>query len=516
MPPQGTTPELPTESGRALRREGALCYNFAMDRQAILDELRAVLGPDGVLHEPDDLALYEYDGSIDKGRPDFVVFPRTTDDVVAIAQIATRAQAPFFPRGAGTGLSGGAIADQGGITLAMARMNHILDVDPVNLRASVQPGVVNADISAYVAGYGLYYVPDPSSQRACTIGGNVAENSGGPHCLAYGMTTNHVLGLEVVLPDGAVIETDISAPGYDLTGMLVGSEGTLGIVTKIMVRLMPLAEAVRTLLVVFGTVDAASEAVSAIIADGTIPAAVEMMDNTAIVAVEAAKKCGYPLDAAAVLLIDVEGLRDGLDELSEHVSAICRANGASEVRAPQTAAEREKLWSGRKGAFGAMGRLAPSYYVQDGVIPRSKLPQVLRQVEAIGRKYEVRIANVFHAGDGNLHPLILFDERDEALTVKVIEAGNEILQACIDAGGSITGEHGVGLEKRDLMAKLYSADDLGAMARLKAAFNPDNLLNPCKTFPATKMCIETWHKRRELIRKPARMLTGEWGGMPIP
>ncbi|MBI5877096.1 MAG: FAD-binding protein [Chloroflexi bacterium] len=487
-----------------------------MEHQAILAALRAVLGPDGVLHEPADLALYEYDASIDKGRPDFVVFPRTTEDVVAIAQIATRERIPFFPRGAGTGLSGGAVADQGGITLAMSRMNHILAVDPVNMRATVQPGVVNADISAAVAGYGLYYVPDPSSQRACTIGGNVAENSGGPHCLAYGMTTNHVIGLEVVLPDGAVIETDTNAPGYDLTGVLVGSEGTLGIVTKCVIRLMPLAEAVRTLLVVFGTVEQASEAVSAIIADGTIPAAIEMMDNTAIVAVEAAKRCGYPTDAAAVLLIDVEGLNEGLDELSERIGAICEANGATDIRAPQGAAEREKLWSGRKGAFGAMGRLAPSYYVQDGVIPRSKLPQVLRQIGEIGRKNELRIANVFHAGDGNLHPLILFDERDEALTIKVIEAGNEILQACIDAGGSITGEHGVGLEKRDLMAKLYSADDLGAMTRLKAAFNPDNLLNPCKMFPATKMCIETWHRRREIIRRPIKELSDAWGGMPIP
>jgi glycolate dehydrogenase FAD-linked subunit len=487
-----------------------------MDRQKILAELQSLLGSRGVLHEEADLALYEYDGSIEKGRPDFVAFPRTTEDVSAIAKLATREKIPFAPRGAGTGLSGGAVADQGGITVAMSRMNKILEIDPLNLRAVVQPGVVNADISAAVARYGLYYVPDPSSQKACTIGGNVAENSGGPHCLAYGVTTNHTLGLELVLPDGEVIETDVNAPGYDVTGLVVGSEGTLGIVTKIVIRLMPLPEAVRTMLVSFNTVEAASEAVSAIIADGTVPAAIEMMDNTAIIAVEAAKRCGYPTDAGAVLLIDVEGLRDGLADLVAHIGGICKLNGATEVRIAQSAQERDKYWSGRKGAFGAMGRLAPSYYVQDGVIPRSQLPAVLRKVGEIGARYELRIANVFHAGDGNLHPLILFDERDEALTARVIEAGNEIIQACIDAGGSITGEHGVGIEKRDLMARLYSADDLLAMARVKDAFNPDNLLNPCKTFPATKMCLEVSHKRRALLKKPVKLKSLSMGGMPIP
>jgi glycolate oxidase len=487
-----------------------------MDRENVLHDLLALLGVRGVLHEESDLALYEYDGSIEKGRPDFVVFPQTTAQVAAIARISAREQVPLTPRGAGTGLSGGSVADQGGITVAMNRMNRILEVDPLNLRAVVQPGVVNADISAAVAPYGLYYVPDPSSQRACTIGGNVAENSGGPHCLAYGVTTNHTLGLEVVLPDGEIIHTDVNAPGYDLTGILVGSEGTLGIVTEIVIRLMPLPESVKTLLVTFATVEAASEAVSAIIADGTVPAAIEMMDNTAIIAVEAAKHCGYPTAAGAVLLIDVEGLVDGLADLVAHIGDICQANGASEVRIAQSSQERDKYWSGRKGAFGAMGRLAPSYYVQDGVIPRSKLPAVLRQVAEIGARYDLRIANVFHAGDGNLHPLILFDDRDEALTAKVIEAGNEIIQACIDAGGSITGEHGVGLEKRDLMARLFSAADLDAMARVKTCFNPDGLLNPCKLFPATKMCLEISHKRRAGIRKPVKPTANVLGGMPIP
>jgi glycolate oxidase len=487
-----------------------------MDRLRILTELQGLLGQRGVLHHEADLALYEYDGSIERGRPDFVVFPQTTEHVSAIARIATREQVPFSPRGAGTGLSGGAVADQGGITVALSRMNKILEIDPVNLQAVVQPGVVNSDISTAVKQYGLYYVPDPSSQKACTIGGNVAENSGGPHCLAYGVTTNHTLGLEVVLPDGEVMQTDINAPGYDLTGLIVGSEGTLGIVTKVTIRLMPLPESIRTVLVSFNSVETASEAVSAIIANGTVPAAIEMMDNTAIIAVEAAKRCGYPTDAGAVLLIDVEGLADGLDAVVDHIADICKANGATEVRVAQSVQERDKYWSGRKGAFGAMGRLAPSYYVQDGVIPRSQLPAVLHKVAEIGAKYELRIANVFHAGDGNLHPLILFDERDEALTAKVIEAGNEIIQACIDAGGSITGEHGVGLEKRHLMAHLFTADDLAAMARVKDAFNPSGLLNPCKTFPATKMCLEVSHKRRSAMKKPVKLNLLSLGGMPIP
>jgi glycolate oxidase len=313
-----------------------------------------------------------------------------------------------------------------------------------------------------------------------------------------------------------VIETDVNAPGYDLTGLLVGSEGTLGIVTKVVVRLVPLSEVVRTLLVSFNTVETASEAVSAIIASGTIPAAIEMMDNTSIIAVEAAKHCGYPTDAGAVLLIDVEGLREGMTESVAQIEQICTANGATEVRIAQSPQEREKYWSGRKGAFGAMGRLAPSYYVQDGVIPRSKLPQVLHQVNEIGAKYQLRIANVFHAGDGNLHPLILFDERDEQVTEQVVAAGNEIIQACIDAGGSITGEHGVGIEKRDLMARLYDAPSLQAMLRIKAAFNPDNLLNPCKAFPASKMCLEVSQKRRAALKRPVKLSRTVLGGLPIP
>lgn len=492
-----------------------------MDKPRLVGELEALLGLRSVLFEDEDLALYEYDGSVERGRPDLVVFPRTTEHVRAVVRIANREKLPYQPRGAGTGLSGGAVADQGGILLALARMKAI-QVDLPNLCARVQPGVVNYDITLAVASQGLYFVPDPSSQKACTIGGNVAENSGGPHCLAYGVTTNHILGLEVVLPDGEVAEIGGAAldrPGYDLTGLLVGSEGTLGIVTAAIVKLTPVSEAVRTLLAVFPDVDTASNAVSAIIAAGTVPAAMEMMDHTAILAVEAAKRCGYPTDAGAVLLIDVESVREGLDDSVEAISGICRAQGAYEIRTPQSAEEREKLWAGRKGAFGAMGRLAPNYYVQDGVVPRTRLPEVLRKIGEISSKYDLRIANVFHAGDGNLHPLILFDERDVALTAKVVQAGNEIIQECIRVGGSLSGEHGVGNEKRDLMAMQYSPADLELMARVKKVFNPDGRLNPCKILPATKMCIEISARRKASIKKPLKVGASElaaMAGLPIP
>lgn len=492
-----------------------------MDKQHLVREFEALLGSRSVLHDPQDLALYEYDGSIERGRPDLVVFPRTAEHVSDIVKIANREGVPFQPRGAGTGLSGGTVADQGGITIAMSRMKKI-EIDAPNLRAIVQPGVVNHDLSIASAPYGLYFVPDPSSQKACTIGGNVAENAGGPHCLAYGVTTNHVLGLQVVLPNGEIIETggaSLDSPGYDLTGFFVGSEGTLGIVTSIIVRLVPLPEAVRTLLAVFPNVETASNAVSAVIAAGNVPAAMEMMDNTAIQAVEAAKHAGYPLDAGAVLLIDVEGVREGLQERVDQISEVCRRNGAYEIRIPQSAEEREKLWSGRKGAFGAMGRLAPSYYVQDGVVPRTQVPALLRKIGEISAKYSVRIANVFHAGDGNLHPLILFDERDETLTERVVQAGNEIIAECIKAGGSITGEHGVGIEKRDLMALMYTPVDLQVMERLKLVFNPNQLLNPCKVLPATKSCIEISTRRRAAMKKPLTTGTPELNrlaGLPIP
>lgn len=474
-----------------------------MDKTSILTRLQAILGPEGVLHRPQDVALYEYDGALDKARPDFVVFPETAQQVAAVVQVANATGLPFMPRGAGTGLSGGAVAIEGGIVVSFARMNQILDIDLANQRATVQPGVVNIDVTNAVSGDGFYYVPDPSSQRACTIGGNIAENSGGPHCLAYGVTANHTLTLEVVLPDGETVDLGLPTadpPGYDLTGLMVGSEGTLGLVTEAVVRLVHLPETVTTLLAVFDDVNEASNAVSAIIADGTIPAALEMMDNVAIRAVEAAKKCGYPTDAAAVLLIDLEGFHDGIQELTDHVGELCRRSGAREIRPARSATERDKLWSGRKGAFGAMGRLSPSYYVQDGVIPRTKLPQVLRRIGEIGTEYGFTIANVFHAGDGNLHPLILFDERDPAQVRGVVKAGSAILRACVEAGGSISGEHGIGVEKREDMCEQFSGEDLRAMAQVKAAFNPLNLCNPGKVFPTSKACYEVGKKRRRLPR----------------
>lgn len=492
-----------------------------IDIQTLVPEFEQLLGPRSVLASDEQLSLYEYDASIERGRPDLVVFPRTTEQVSAIVKIANRENIPFQARGAGTGLSGGTVADQGGIMIALARMKK-LEIDAPNLRATVQPGVVNSDLSTAAAPFGLYFVPDPSSQKACTIGGNIAENSGGPHCLAYGVTTNHVLGLTLVLPDGEIVETGgapLDTPGYDLTGLFVGSEGTLGIVTSAIVRLTPLSEAVRTLLAVFPSIETASNAVSATIAAGNVPAAMEMMDNIAIIAVEAAKHAGYPTDAGAVLLIDVEGVRDGLDEMVARISEICRKEGAYEIRVPKSEQERQKLWSGRKGAFGAMGRLAPSFYVQDGVIPRTQIPDLLRKIAEISQEFDLRIANVFHAGDGNLHPLILFDERDEEMTRRVIEAGSLIIQECIKAGGSISGEHGVGMEKRDLMPLQFSPTDLVMMQRIKSVFNPKNLCNPCKIFPATKSCIEVSTRRRLVMKKAVKASAIELSGiagLPIP
>ncbi|MFN8474473.1 MAG: FAD-linked oxidase C-terminal domain-containing protein [Anaerolineae bacterium] len=472
-----------------------------MNKSDVLAELTAIVGPHRVLHRPEDVVMYEYDGALDRARPDFVVFPVSSEEVAAVVRVANRAGIPFMPRGAGTGLSGGAVPVEGGVVISFSRMNRILDIDLANLRTTVQPGVVNIDVTNAVSGKGFYYVPDPSSQKACTIGGNIAENSGGPHCLAYGVTSNHTLMLEAVLPDGDIVQLGAptaDAPGYDLTGLMVGSEGTLGLVTRAVVRLVHQAETVTTLLAVFNTIDEGSNAVSAIIADGTIPAALEMMDNTAIRAVEAAKKCGYPVEAGSVLLIDLEGFKDGLVETAEHIAELCRGCGATEVRPAKNAVEREKLWSGRKGAFGAMGRLSPSYYVQDGVIPRTKLPWVLHRVGEIGDKYGFRVANVFHAGDGNLHPLILFDERDPAQVRNVVRCGSEILKVCVEAGGSISGEHGIGVEKREDMCEQFTGPDLIAMRQVKAAFNPQNLCNPGKLFPTSKACYEVGVKHRRL------------------
>jgi glycolate oxidase len=461
----------------------------------LLRDLTRLLGPDSVLHRPEDLLLYEYDGSVETGRPDCVVFPRTTADVVGIVQLARKHQTPLVGRGAGTGLSGGAIARHGGILTSFARMNRILEIDAENQIARVQPGVVNSDLSAAVVHTGLHFAPDPSSQKACTIGGNVSENSGGPHTLAYGVTTNHVLGMEVVLPTGEVLHLGnpaLDSVGYDLVGLFVGSEGTFGLVTEITVKLTPLPEDVKTLLAIFDTVDDATETVAEITARGITPAACEMLDGWTIRAVEDYIHAGFPLDCAAILLIDVDGLSEVTEAEAAEVRDVCRVHRAREVRVARDERERDLLWKGRKNAFGAAGRVSPSYYTQDGVIPRTKLPATLRRIGEISRKYGLQIGNVFHAGDGNLHPIILFDERDQAQFRATVQASDEIIAFCIQAGGSITGEHGVGMEKDRLMPLLFSEADLELMQRVRGIFNPEGLLNPGKIFPSSKGCGEIY------------------------
>lgn len=460
---------------------------------ALIRQLTRTVGAEAVLWRPEDLMLYEYDALASLRQPEAVVFPSTTEHVVEIVKLAGRENVPVVARGAGTGLSGGAVATEGGIVLAFSRMKKILEIDLENQRARVQPGVVNLDLSVAVADQGFYFAPDPSSQKACTIGGNVAENSGGPHTLAYGVTTNHVLGLEVVLPDGSVIHTGgkpWDCPGYDLTGLLVGSEGTLGIVTEITVRLCRKPEAVKTLLAVYDRILDATRTVAAITSRGITPAALEMMDGFTLRAVEEATHAGYPMDSAAVLLIEVEGLREAVEENADEIEAVCKENQAREVRRAKTEEERDLLWKGRKNAFGALGRISPSFYVQDGVIPRTRLPEMLEFIECVGQKYQLRIGNIFHAGDGNLHPLLMFDSRDPEQGQRVLKAAGEIMTKCVEMGGSITGEHGVGIEKRELMPLIFSTDDLEMMQKIKSVFNPAGSFNPGKVFPSGKMCGE--------------------------
>jgi len=437
--------------------------------------------------------LYEYDGLSSLRPPDVVVFPRTTEHVVQVVKFAAREKLLVVPRGAGTGLSGGSIPWQGGILMAFSRMKEIVEIDLENQCARVQPGVVNLDLSLAVSDAGYYFAPDPSSQKACTLGGNVAENAGGPHTLLYGVTTNHVLGLEVVLPDGELVHTGAKfwdSPGYDLTGLFVGSEGTLGIVTEITVRLLRKPEAVETLLAVYDRVIDATRTVAAITARGITPAALEMIDGFTLRAIEDATQAGYPRDSAAVLLLEIEGLREAVEENALHLESISRENGARQIRRARSAEERDLLWKGRKNAFGALGRISPSYYVQDGVIPRTRLPEMLEFIGQIGTKYGVRIGNIFHAGDGNLHPIILYDPRDADESRRTREAAREILDKCIAMGGSITGEHGVGMEKINLMPFLFSADDLDIMRKIKEVFNPEGRFNPGKVLPTGKMCGE--------------------------
>ena len=475
----------------------------------LIREMERALGRERVISSAEELIAYEYDGTIERGKPQVVVFPEDTEQVAAAVRIAHRHGVPVIPRGAGTGLSGGAVATVGGVIVALTRMKRIIEVDVANRLAVVEPGVVNLDLSRAVAKDGLYYAPDPSSQRACTIGGNVAENAGGPHCLAYGATTNHVLGIELVLADGEVVWVggrSRDVPGYDLTGAMVGSEGTLAIVTKVVVRLMRLAESTRTLLAIFDTIDDASNVVSAIIAGGMLPSALEMMDRNIIAAIEPVLHAGFPLDAEAVLLIEVDGLEESTLEQSDAIAAICRAYKARDVRLAVAQADRDRLWAGRKTSISALGRLYPNYYVLDGVVPRTRLVEVLRRTYEIAERHGLDVANVFHAGDGNLHPNLLFDEREPGVKERVLQAGAEMMRACVDAGGSITGEHGVGLEKRDFIGWIFDEGDLAAMSRLKTAFKAGEHYNPCKAFPTHKGCGEVTQAH---VQRTAAAIGGE-------
>jgi len=463
-------------------------------KRALRAELEAIVGGNGVLSDPEELLVYESDGlTLLRALADFVVFPTSAAQVAAIVRLASREALPFVARGAGTGLSGGCLPAEGGLVISLMRMNRVLEVDYDNQIAVVEPGVVNLHLSWAVGPRGYYYAPDPSSQQACTIGGNIANNSGGPHTLKYGVTTNHVLGLEVVMPDGEIVwlgGRTRDSLGYDLPGVFVGSEGTFGIATKIVVRILKKPQAVKTVLAVFDEIDRASVAVSSIIARGLVPAAVEMIDRLTIQAVEDAFGCGYPRDAAAALLIELDGLAVGLERQVERIMEACRESGAREIRTAATEAERALLWKGRKSAFGAYGRVSPAYMVMDGVIPRTKLPYVLSRVNDIVAAYGLRVGNVFHAGDGNLHPNILYDPRRPGEEARVVAAGAEIMKVCAEVGGSISGEHGIGLEKVDFMPFIFSAADLAVMQRLKAAFNPTGLCNPGKVFPTNKSCVE--------------------------
>jgi len=469
----------------------------------LADELRAIVGEDGVVSNQEELLVYECDAyTLEKHLPNAVVLPRTMEQVVAIVKLCARHKLPFIPRGAGTSLSGGVLAVTGGVMITLSRMNKILSVDHRNRRALVESGCVNAWITNAVKARGLLYAPDPSSQPACTIGGNVATNSGGPHTLKYGVTTNHVLGFEMVLPDGEVVwlgtrpDGGEEVDGYDLRGAVIGSEGMFGIVTEVLVRLTRAPQAYQTMLGVFESVDDASQTVSGIIAAGIVPGAMEMMDQLITQAVEAAYHFGFPLDAGAVLIVELDGLAAGLERQAERVIEICKQNRAREVRLARTDDERALLWKSRKRAFGAIGRLSPNYLTQDGVVPRSKLPEIMRCIRATSEKYGLRIPNVFHAGDGNIHPLVLYDERDAGQVRRALAAGHDILEKCIELGGSVTGEHGIGVEKIDFMEKQFAKDDLDAMRALRRVFDPENRCNPHKMFPGSKRCADFAPKKQ--------------------
>jgi glycolate oxidase len=468
-----------------------------MISEAARARFEKIVGDRALLTRREDLRLYEYDGGVDKAMPEAVAFPRTAAQVAALVEVCREERIPLVGRGAGTGLSGGTIARTGGLMIAFSRMNRIVELDLANERAVVEPGVVNLDITLAVQAEKYFYAPDPSSQRACTIGGNVAENAGGPHTLAYGVTTNHVLGLEAVLPDGSAIHTGGAwpdAPGYDLTGLLTGNEGTMALVTQATVRLMRAPEKVKTILAIYESADDCAQTVSEITARAITPAALEMLDGVLMRMVEEATHAGYPLDAGGVLLIELEGVSEAVEEQTEKVREACEACRCREFRIARSAAERELLWKGRKNAFGAIGRVSPFYYVQDGVVPRTQIAPALKKIGEIGERHGLTIGNIFHAGDGNMHPLILFDARKPGELEKAQKAGDEILEHCIAAGGSITGEHGIGMEKMELLGKQYNRTSLEMIKRMKELFDPLCMFNPGKVLPTGTGCMEIRQK----------------------
>lgn len=458
-----------------------------------VEELRQIVGEPGLITRADQLRTYECDGLTNfRVMPGAVVIPATREQVQPIVQVCARHMVAFVARGSGTGLSGGALPVEGGIVISLARLTRILDVDLPNQRVVVEPGVINATVTQQVSPNGYFYAPDPSSQSVCSIGGNIAENSGGAHCLKYGFTTTHVLAMEVVLPDGSVVNlgsNTLDPPGYDLLGVFVGSEGTLGIATKITLRIVKRPEVIQTLLAAFNSTNEAGAAVGGIISAGMVPAAIEMMDKLAIKAAEASVHAGYP-DCGGLLLVELDGPQAEVDELMRHVREICTACGSWEIRVAQSEAERVVIWKGRKAAFAAMGRISPNYIVQDGVIPRTKLPEVMSEIERLSAEAGLRVANVFHAGDGNLHPLVLYDRSIEGQEERAEKLSGDILRLCVRVGGSITGEHGVGQEKKEFMSVMYAEPDLDTMQLVRCAFDPENLSNPGKLFPRLRLCAE--------------------------
>ena len=454
---------------------------------SLVQQLTQIVGQANILYNADELLVYECDGYIvDKSAPDIVIFPTSTEQVSSIVKLCNQFNVPFLARGAGTSLSGGCLPIGGGVMIVLTKMKQILEINLRDRYAVVEPGMVNLHLTNALKGTGFHYAPDPSSQGSCTIGGNIATNSGGPHTLKYGVTTNHVLGLEAVLPDGSIIELGgptAETPGYDLHGLYVGNEGTFGICTKATVRITRDPESHRTMLAVFQTIADATHAISAIIAAGIIPSALEMMDHGIIQAVEEAFHFGFPLDAGAVLLIEVDGLEIALDEEVRQILEICGSCNVREIQRADTPEERQLIWKSRKQAFGAIGRLSPSYCTQDGVVPRTRLPEILEFIEATSKKYDMRIVNVFHAGDGNVHPILLFDERDQEQIQKVLEASEEILEKCLELGGSVTGEHGIGVEKINFMSRIFNETDLDTMETVRNIFNPRQICSRDKVLP---------------------------------